>query len=375
MLPFDYLNVLTAPIVQLYERYEQTVINDIVRRLVKTGRITATAAWQIQRLSESGAVYENIIKQLAITTGKSRRELKKLFKAAGVKSVKFGDSIYRKAGLKPLPLNLSPAMTEVLAAGLRKTEGTLFNLISTTATSGQNLFIEAADMAYMQVVTGAFDYDTAIRQAVKHIARQGLSVIQFPKRRHRLDTSVRRAVLTGVGQTAGRLAWARCEEMGVDLVQTSAHIGARNEGTGPMNHESWQGRIFSRRGTDKKYPDFITVTGFGTGEGLHGWNCRHSFYPYFKGLSESAYKKEELRNYADKTVTYKGKEMSFYEATQKQREIERAIRRAKREVSALDAAGLDKTQEHMKVRRLQARMRDFIKQTGLNRQGSRERVL
>jgi hypothetical protein len=160
--------------------------------------------------------------------------------------------------------------------------------------------------------------------------------------------------------------------MGVDLVQTSAHIGARNKGTGPANHESWQGRIFSRSGKHSKYPDFVTVTGYGTGEGLCGWNCRHSFYPFFEGISENAYSQEDRKSIANKKVNLGGDKVSVYDATQYQRAIERKIRFWKRQADALEAAKLTKFTEIAKVKEWQARMREFIKQTKLDRQPVRE---
>ena len=228
----------------------------------------------------------------------------------------------------------------------------------------------------MQVSSGAFDYDSAIRQAVKSVADQGIGVIHFGSgRRDRLDVAMRRAVLTGVNQTAGELQIARADEMGCDLVQTSAHIGARNTGTGPANHEGWQGRVFSRSGRHPKYPDFEAETGYGTGPGLCGWNCRHSFFPFFEGISRNVYTKAQINEYASKKVNYNGEDISVYEATQKQRAIEREIRDAKRQASALKAAGLDNAEELARVRTLQEKMRDFTRQTGLSRQYQREQAL
>ena len=71
---------------------------------------------------------------------------------------------------------------------------------------------------------------------------------------------------------------ARADELVCDLVETTAHSGAR------PSHAEWQGQAFSRSGKSRKYPDFVQVTGYGTGEGLGGWNCSHSFYPFFEGL-------------------------------------------------------------------------------------------
>ncbi len=374
MLAFDELDTLTEPILELYEVYIQSVLNEIARRL-RGMKLTSSTAWMMQRLTESGLIYEHALKELEKLTGISEKELRRAFREAGVLGIRFDDRVYRAAGLKPLPLNMSPAMTQVLAAGLRKTGGVMRNLTMTTAMSAQNLFIEAADLAYMQVASGAFDYISAIRDAVEHVARKGLTVIRFPGRSEQLDVAMRRVVLTGIGQTTGELQLTRAQEMGVNLMQVSAHIGARNEGTGPMNHESWQGKVYSIMGSTPEYPNLAEVTGLGTVVGLHGVNCRHSMYPFYEGLSEKLYTQKELDEYASKTVVYQGNEMSVYEATQQQRAIERKIREWKRKAGALEAAGLDHEMETAKVREWQARMRAFVKETGLIRQGEREQVV
>jgi hypothetical protein len=203
-----------------------------------------SAAWQVQRLSESGMLYDDILKKLEILTGKSEAELRRIFKQAGVKAMTFDDNLYRLAGFSPTPLNLSPAMSDVLTQGLIKTMGVLRNLTATTATMGQQAFLDAVDIAYFEVSTGSMSYTQAISEAVTTIADSGLSVIGYKGRKDQLDVAVRRAVLTGVNSTCAELQLTRAREMGVNLFQTSAHIGARNKGTGPENHEQWQGKVF-----------------------------------------------------------------------------------------------------------------------------------
>ena len=371
MLTASQFDSLLDPISELYERYNASVINDIARRLMKMGgSVTETAAWQMQRLVESGLTYQNAISEVAKLTGQSEEVLKQTFTEAGVKAMKFDDALYKAAGLNPLPLNLSPAMTQVLFAGLMKTNGVMRNLTMTTAIDAQNMFTSAADLAYLQVSSGAMSYDQAIRAAVKNMAAKGLSTIGYASgRKDQLDVAMRRTVLTGVTQTTGQLQMTRADEMGQDLVQTSAHMGARPE------HQEWQGKVFSRSGTSKTYPDFVSSTEYGSITGLCGINCRHSFYPFFEGLSENAYSQAALDEYADATVKYNGQDVPMYDATQMQRAIERKIRTAKREAGALDAAGLDNSVEKAKVKDLQAQMRDFVKQTGLRRQPMRESVI
>lgn len=185
-----------------------------------------------------------------------------------------------------------------------------------------------------------------------------------------LDVAVRRATVTGVNQTAAKLQETLADEVGSDLVETTAHSGAR------PSHAEWQGKVFSRSGKHKKYPHFATVTGYGTGAGLCGWNCRHSFFPFFEGM-DPVYSKEELAELNAKNVEYDGKKYTEYEISQIQRSYERGIRKSKREIVAAKAADLPEIQKKAEasLAQYQARQAALIKQTGVKRQYERERVI
>lgn len=239
MLSPDYLAHISDDIIKLYQQLEDDIISDIVRRLVGTDfEMTQSAVWQMEKLQQMGLVYEDALKRIGAATGKTEKELKKLFEDAGMETLRFDDSIYKKAGLNPLPLLQSPSMLNVLTAGLQKTGGTLKNLTLTTANTSQALFISSADSAYMQVASGAFDYNTAVRNAVKQASAQGLEVLYPTGHRDKIDVAVRRAVLTGVSQTCGKLQEMRMEELGCTLVEVTAHMGARQD------HQFWQGKVY-----------------------------------------------------------------------------------------------------------------------------------
>ena len=210
--------------------------------------------------------------------------------------------------------------------------------------------------------------------AIKELSSKGIESITYPSGHvDHLDVAVRRAVLTGVNQTALKLQEARADEMGCDLVEVTAHAGART-GIGIANHAGWQGKIYSRSGTHSKYPDFQEKTGYGSGAGLGGWNCRHSFFPFFEGISEPAYTEKELEELNAPKYEYNGQKLTEYEATQRQRYIERQIRRWKRENAAMKAAGLDTTESAAKLKKWHDVQRDFLRQTGLKQQYDREQV-
>lgn len=375
MLTPEQLDKFPDRLLELYTQVEADIIADMCRRISTYDYYIPAAQWQYKKLINMGKMQEYIMQELSSRLNISWGYLEEVFEQAGIKTIEFDDHIYEKAGLNTRTLKDSPALIRILNEGLEKTHGLFRNLTSTTAVAGTHQFEMALDRAYMQIITGAFDTNTAIRNAIKDLASNGLAAISYPNGHvNYIESAVRRAVITGVNQTALMMQEARAEEMGSDLVEVSAHAGARNIGTGPKNHASWQGKIYSLSGTHSKYPDFKKETGYGTGEGLGGWNCRHSFYPFFEGLSEPAYSKQELKRMIAKDYEYNNEKMTEYEATQKQRTIERNIRRWKREYKGMEAAGLPTDEAAAKISQWQNIQKDFLKQTGLKRQTDREQI-
>nr|DAZ24198.1 MAG TPA: minor capsid protein [Caudoviricetes sp.] len=382
MLPPDYFDHAADDLLGLYSKLDETITRDIVRRLVKTGGVSATAGWQIQRLQESGVLLDDIIRRVAQLSEASDQHVRALFEDAGVQAVEIDRGIYQAAGLSPPPLRQSLGAMQILQAGVQKTAGHLRNLSMTTAIATQQAYINVVTLAEMQVESGAFDYVTAIRNAVRTAAESGAEVLYPTGHRDKLDVAIRRATLTGVSQTAAQISERYADDMGCDLVETTAHPGARPE------HQVWQGQVFSRSGKHPDYPDFIETTDYGTGEGLCGWNCRHSFFPFFEGLSASAYPREKLQEYENQTVQYNGETIKYYDATQMQRAAERQIRATKRELAGYDAGFKAADSEHLrnalneqfqaaavKLQRQKSQLDDFLGQTGMLRQDECEQVL
>ena len=265
--------------------------------------------------------------------------------------------------MEPPPITESPALANLLAAGARQTAGTWQNLTATTANTVSGAFERALDAAWGKVATGAFDYKTAVKQAVDSLA-QDLPMVTYPTgHTDSIEMAARRAVLTGVNQTAGKLQEARMDQMGAEFVETSAHGGAR------PSHAAWQGRRFHRGGAvdylGVHYPDFAAATGYGTGAGLCGWNCRHSFFVVFPQLGDPpAWTREELAALNARDVEYNGKLYTRYEISQMQRARERNVRRWKKRYLAEDAAGLDPTDAALRLRAARQSLEDFTKVTG-----------
>ena len=244
----------------------------------------------------------------------------------------------------------------------------------------QTYYITACNNAYMQIASGAFDYNTAIRNAVRAAASDGTEVLYPSGHRDKLDVAVRRGVLTGVGQTCRQLSFINARDMGCDLMEITAHSNAR------PSHAEWQGQLVSLSGR-KGYLSLKDI-GYGTGDGFGGWNCRHDWYPFFEGVSERNYSEERLREMNAKNIEYDGKKYTEYEISQMQRKFERDIRSLKRETVAYDTAqnnasddvlkqqfSDDFTAVSVKLKNKERQLRDFLEKTGQLPDNARTQVL
>lgn len=355
-------------LVAQYAAVERDILADMARRIREYDFYIPAAQHQRQRLRAMGLTEEEIKERLSALTGKSRDELRKLMEQAAERSLSADAAVYAAARMGPVDPLAVAGVRAVLLSGLAQTSGVFENITRTTANTAGKQFTDALDRAWLQIASGGFDYNTAIRNAVKDLARQGVASMAYPSgHTDTLEVAVRRAVVTGCNQTAAKAQIALMDELGVELVETSAHRGAR------PSHQVWQGRIFCRHGRTDKYENFEETTGYGTGPGLCGWNCSHSFGPYIKGAPRT-YSPELLARYEEQTVTYNGKDLTFYEAGQQQRYIERQIRRWKREYAAMDAAGLDTGEAAAKLSAWREREKNFCQQTGIKRQRERSQV-
>ncbi|MDE5583221.1 MAG: phage minor capsid protein [Ruminococcus sp.] len=377
MLAPNCYEVYADEAVSLYRELENDIISDIIRRIIKTGKITATAEYQLEILQNSELLYNDILDEISKKSGANEKKIREIFENSGRKTVESDNEIYRENGLKTVEISQSEAMKKVLESRAKKTFGNMKNLTLTTADTSQTAYINACNSAHMQVVSGAFSYQEAIKNAVKKTAENGVAVRYPSGKTDRFDIAVRRAVLTGVGQTAREISVINAEEAGCDLMEISAHSGAR------PSHAKWQGKIVSLSGK-KGYLSKRDI-GYGSGDGFGGWNCRHDWFPFFEGRSKRNYTEKDLEKLDEKNIEYNGKKYSQYEISQAQRKIEREIRSAKREQLAFKTA-YDETKDpetkkamldslndaKRKVAEKQAKMRDFVRQTGQDRDYFRE---
>lgn len=129
-----------------------------------------------------------------------------------------------------------------------------------------------------------------------------------------------------------------------------------------------------------EYPDFVEKCGYGFVTGIGGANCRHSFWPFIEGVSERTYTDAELEAMKPENrpkIEFEGRKYDDYQATQKQRQIERTVRKLKRRKAAFEAEGLKEEAQaaNIRLRRLSKEYSEFSKAAGLPEQRERMKVL
>ncbi len=379
MLTPEQLAHCADDIINLYSQLEEEIVRDIARRIVKTGTMTDTGIWQAQHMQELGTLHSDVLSSIAKYSDRTESELKKLFEDAGVTATEYDNEIYRRNGLNPKSLKVSDVQMQLLEAGYKKTQGNLSNLTLTTAVSSQTSFINACSLAELKASSGAFTPQQAIADAIKQVAQDGAYVIYPSGHRDRLDVAVRRNVMTGIGQTTGEICLANAQAFGCDLMEITAHAGAR------PSHSAWQGQIVSLSG-QKGYLSLSDI-GYGTGDGFKGWNCRHDWYPYFEGSSRM-YSAKDIKELDAKNIEFPDGSMhTLYEAEQQQRAFERKIRQTKRTLNACDEAinnlsdkellqKLDNefSKYSIKLKRQESELNNFCDKTGLLKDNARSQA-
>lgn len=342
MLNPDYFVGKEEKILAVYESLEDWLFNDIAMRLVEAEEMSGTADREIQKLKLLGKRNEEILQRLSKLTGMTEKELREILQDAVLTSWKTDKPIMEEIGMySDNPLK-NPVFVKVIDAEFRKGAKELENLTRTTMLQTNKDLIQLLDEVEIRVASGIQSYSSAICDVLDGYAGKGVSV-DYAGRRMSVESAVRMCVVTSMNQTSAQLTNAYIVEGQCDYVLVSAHLGARHtEGASHIaNHDEWQGQVYKIHGSDEHARNLLQSTGYDIDEngngivknplGLHGYNCRHSHQPWDIKL-KNPYIDENGKLKID---TKKSREL--YEKQQKQRAMERGIRKTKRMIGMKQA--------------------------------------
>lgn len=390
---------MPQPMVELAQRVEDYILSDICRRIKQDGYITATAEIQLSALIDRGWSADELLVRIQEITNLSYDVLTELYQQAAEESQRFEKEVFDKLGEKPPSVSENEELQAQIRAQATQTQETFKNLTGSIGFSvnqnGTQTFLPLAktyqyilDRAQTEILSGGVSGQQAIKRAIRDLAASGIKTVSYASGWvDQLDVAVRRATVTGMNQIAEAVNNENIDRFESPLVEVSAHGGARDTGSGYQNHKSWQGRVYywaqkdkwNRQDLKAKYPDFESSTGYGRVDGLEGANCRHSKRIFIDGVSERIYTDSQLKKIDDPAFEYEGKEYSTYEATQRQRLLERTQRKYKRILLVYDAAGVQSTdpdyqQAALKLQLLKQEYQKFSNAAKLREQPERAQV-
>lgn len=374
----DYKDNIPKKVENLYLSLEERIMQDIVRRIKQEGKVTSTADWQINRMTALGKSSEDIENMIKETLGATYPEMFELYdKVIDWEYVRNKD-IYEQINANYIPYEENKQMQQFVEALSRQTKGEFENITKSMGfyldygggkkvmTPLSEVYQGYLDNAIMDIASGSFDYNTVLRRTVTQLTNSGLRTIEFASgRNYRVNVAARMAIMTGMSQLTGKISDMNAEKLVTDYFEVAWHSGAR------PTHSVWQGKVWSRK-------ELETVCGMGTAEGLLGVNCYHEYYPFIPGISERNWTDEWLEEQNRKENTPKewfGKEYTTYEAKQKQRQMETAMRAQREKVKLLREGGADPDEVMLARAKYQAQLDEyarFSKKMGLKQE--RERI-
>lgn len=321
---------------KMFLELQNRIMRDVVRRIKKTGGITSTADYQLNRIQIIGNSTEFIESEIKRLSGLTDPELWEIYDTVIEKDYTRVKEIYEQVNANFTPYEDNEQMQTWAKAILSQTKHEIQNITRSMGFAldygGKKVFTPFSeyyqkylDRACMDIVTGAFDYNTVLRRVVKEMTASGIRTVNYASGYgNRVPVAVRRAVMTGAHQLAAQINEQVAKDLGTDTYEVTWHAGHR-----PSHW--WGGNVYTKQ-------ELISICRLGDVDGLCGANCKHSYFAFVEGVSVRTYTPEQLRDMeANEQITrsYQGKSYNAYEAQQRQRVLETRMRKQRSDIDLL----------------------------------------
>lgn len=363
MLSPKYLSTVSVGVINIYKDVEDEILKDIARRIKKADKVTPTAERQMEVLIENGYSYKDLEKKLKPYLDDIDQEIETVLDKSTIKHYLDEKKAYAMVNKNLVDyvkndraIKINRQIRSTLLANNKMITNSMGVAYDGKGYTLQEFYKKELNKHILMASSGAFDKQTAIRKFINSIGDSGVKAISYDKsgRNYTLESASKMIIGTAMHQLTGEISLMNANDMEQDLMELSAHVGAR------PSHAEWQGKIVSLSGENSKYLSLSDI-GYGEVTGFKGANCRHDWYPFFEGISSRAYDDEELEDYDPEPFEFEDKEYTYYEATQKQRQIERSIRKYKQKIMMFNEVGDAEAKQanQVRLRRQQKLYRDF----------------
>ena len=251
----ELLDAIPEELAELFRGLELKLLHEIVERLKIRDNLNEVTVQDIRALRSHGISLAEIKKAIRETAGIGEKKLNELLDNVVARNQAYYREVVTLAQVTEPQQYVDVAD---IAAIRRQTWAAYKNITGSmgflVVENGRLKMLEPAkayhwalDSATLQIQSGAISYTQAIQNAVRKLADSGLKVVDYESGHHnQVDVAVRRAVMTGINQLNQKYREQSMEYLETDLVEVTAHLGARNI-DGPKgweNHAKWQGKVY-----------------------------------------------------------------------------------------------------------------------------------
>ncbi|MER2001228.1 MAG: phage minor capsid protein [Carnobacterium inhibens] len=320
--------------------------------------------WRVAKLSQLGVLRNDQLKVLAKYSDMTVQELINYINELGVTEIEAFEG--RNKALVEAGVDYVPPSNNVYdrLLALEEQSKDVMNMVNTNMlTFSEQAYVDILTKASTDVLTGNATLYQSLIKVAGEWAESGIpAIVDKAGKKWSTEAYISMVLRAAQKNVVNEMQEGRMDDYEIDLVEFSSHAGSR------PSHLEFQGKVYSRSGKSKKYPARSTTTyGIGADGMITGIACGHQEYAYVEGISTKRYE------------PYNKKESEeVYKESQKQRYLEREIRRAKKEKTMLEA--MRANEEELKeldkrIRQKQAKMREFIEQTGRTRRRQKEQIV
>ena len=350
---------LSQGLTDLYTGLETDLIANISNYLASGNINIPTAEWKIKMLAQLGELNQDNIKKIVEYADMTPSLLQEILEIASLQAIQdlepgfqqlVADGIINgisvpveqtmENAIKTYNKQAKNSLNMVNTVMLYKSKNIAGKLVNDIAElSNKQSFLNLLNKAAGKAVTGAESRQAATRQCIKEMIDKGIPCfVDKAGREWSPEAYVNMDIRTTISNVSHQSQFDRMDDYDVNLIEVSSKSGSR-----PKCAKD-QGEIFDRSNNkSKKYPHWKDSS-YGEPDGLLGINCGHQIYPYVEGVSIQRYFPYDKQE-NDKA----------YELSQKQRELERRVRKSKRECMVLenlgDNEGFQKASATLKQRR------------------------
>ena len=380
---------LSQGLSDLYTGLETDLLANIAEFLTAEQADMPTSQWKIKMLAQLGALDRKNLRTIAMYVKNVPQMLQDTLKAGVLSALEDLEPGFRQMVLDGILQGTDTPVEDTMARALKayakqarksmnmvntvmryKARDAAHKAINDTAElADKQEFLNVLNKAAGKTVSGIESRQAAMRQCIKEMTDKGIpAFVDKRGREWSPEAYVNMDIRTTVANTAQQAQFDRMDDYGLTLVEVSSHSGAR-----PKCAKD-QGKIFNRSGGGGYTTDLHgrkiryyawSESSYGEPDGILGINCGHQIYPFTPGVSYQTYFPEPEEENAE-----------AYKKSQQQRELERRVRKSKRECMMLETAGDPEgaRQAQQLLKQRQDALRQFCVDNGLRYKPDRTAV-